>query len=330
MKEIDTILTKFYDGRATVEEVSFLIGIINDDENGHFDEFCRTKWQNQSYDIPSDSKDKVIAAMRALIAEEDKSARRQLWKKRGQIFMKAVSVAAILLVAVLVGRGVSADREPEIFKMVAERGQKSSLTLPDGSRVWLNSASTISYTSDYNSNERNVFLQGEAYFEVAENTDLAFVVHAQDLSVEALGTKFNVKAYSEDYGITTTLVAGKVRTSAGENSEILLPEQQAYYDKRTGDISKSDVEDPAHIVPWIKNEILFTDNSLAEIAVVLERMYNVTIIFDEEDIGTYTYTGLIRNNSLPNILELISTTSPVTYRMNASTIRFSRKKYNHN
>ena len=325
MKDIDTLLTKFYDGRATVEDVSFLVGIINDEKNGQFDDYCRKKWQNPSYDIPSDVKERIITAMLAEIAEEERIASRRSWKKRGYVFLQTISVAAVLLIAVLVGKSVSADREPEIFKMAAERGQKSSLTLPDGSRVWLNSASTILYTSDYNSDERNVFLQGEAYFEVAENPDLAFVVHAQDVSVEALGTKFNVKAYAEDQSIITTLVEGKVKTSVGEISEILLPEQQAYYDKRTGTMKKSDVDDPSHIIPWMKNEILLMENSLAEIAVVLERMYNVTIIFDEDDIGSYTYTGLIRNNSLPNVLELISTTSPVTYRMSESTIRFSRK-----
>ena len=83
----------------------------------------------------------------------------------------------------------SENAAPEIFEIVAERGQKSSVTLPDGSRVMINSASTISYTSDYNVKERNVFLSGEAYFDVASNADIPFVVHADKVSDTALGTE---------------------------------------------------------------------------------------------------------------------------------------------
>ena len=110
--------------------------------------------------------------------------------------------------------------------------------------------------------------------------------------------------------------------TAGENSQILLPNQEAVYDKVSGQISKADVQDDAHAVPWMQNGILFQDNSLEEIAVILERMYNVNIVFEDEQVKKYSYTGLIRNNSLSNILDLISGTSPVNYTMTTDTIKF--------
>jgi len=145
------------------------------------------------------------------------------------------------------------------------------------------------------------------------------------MTVEALGTKFNIRSYVEDPCIVTTLLEGRIRAGAGDWSETLLPEEEVSYDKSSGEMTRSRVKDAGHMVPWIRNELLFTDNSLAEIAVILERMYNVAVIFDDAETKKYTYTGLVKNNSLSNVLELISTTSPVKYRMTAGTIKFSRK-----
>jgi ferric-dicitrate binding protein FerR (iron transport regulator) len=219
----------------------------------------------------------------------------------------------------------SENAAPETFEIVAERGQKSSVTLPDGSRVMINSASTISYTSDYNVKERNVFLSGEAYFDVASNADIPFVVHADKVSVTALGTEFNVKAYAEDPYVVTTLVEGSVRTEAGTQYELLTRAQEASYNKEADVLLAYDVKDISRAVPWIRNELLFENESLADIAVTLERMYNVTIVFEDEAAKGYSYTGLIRNNSLQNVLELISSTSPVGYKMNSGIIRFYMK-----
>jgi ferric-dicitrate binding protein FerR (iron transport regulator) len=242
----------------------------------------------------------------------------------------AAAVAAFAAAVVILGIMLWSDHadsvsDPEIFEIVAERGQKSSVTLPDGSRVMINSASTISYTSDYNVKERNVFLSGEAYFDVASNADIPFVVHADKVSVTALGTEFNVKAYAEDPYVVTTLVEGSVRTEAGTQYELLTRAQEASYNKEADVLLAYDVKDISRAVPWIRNELLFENESLADIAVTLERMYNVTIVFEDEAAKGYSYTGLIRNNSLQNVLELISSTSPVGYKMNSGIIRFYMK-----
>ena len=325
MRSIDSLMEKFYNGSADVDECTFLAGIITDEEGGPFDEYCRMRWNRPDDDVPADVRKRIKAELMKQIVRKERVQRMKKWKMWGKRISWTSSVAVFLALVSLTCWHLTGEKEPEVFKVVAERGQKSSLTLPDGSRVWLNSASTISYTSDYNSKERMVRLQGEAYFEVAANPDLAFVVHTHDMTVEALGTKFNVRAYVEDPYIVTTLVSGKVRTSAGDVTEILLPEQETRYDKRTGLLTKTEVRDAAHMVPWMSNEILFAGNSLREIAGILERMYNVTVIFDDAEIAGYTYTGLVRNNSLPNVLELISSTSPVKYRMSADTIKFSKK-----
>lgn len=326
MIDFESLLQKFFNGATSVEEDAILARFIDEGETGVFDEYCRRKWGSPSLEISSEVKERIRSSLLEQI--QLKTRRSGTLNFRGVVrrFAKLVGVAAVVLLAVLAIWHLTHEPIPETFIIVAERGQKSTITLPDGSRVWLNSASSISYTSDYNTKERNVLLQGEAYFDVAENPEIPFIVHASGLSVEALGTRFNVRAYVEDECIVTTLVEGQVKMTSGDVSEVLFPEQESSFDKRTGQMTKSRVKDVAHMIPWIRNEIYFAGDSLSEIAALLERMYNVTVMFDDREVGEYKYTGLVRNNSLQNVLELIATTSPVDYRMNADTVKFSRNE----
>lgn len=312
-----SLLEKFFSGQSTEEENNVLSKIFKDGGEDIFDEYCRRKWAENDCRIPTSVKARIRQSLFTKMP-------RVKWR-RVIASASAVLAAAVILYMCMLWSRPSENAAPEIFEIVAERGQKSSVTLPDGSRVMINSASTISYTSDYNVKERNVFLSGEAYFDVASNADIPFVVHADKVSVTALGTEFNVKAYAEDPYVVTTLVEGGVRTEAGTQYELLTRAQEASYNKEADVLLAYDVKDISRAVPWIRNELLFENESLADIAVTLERMYNVTIVFEDEAAKGYSYTGLIRNNSLQNVLELISSTSPVGYKMNSGIIRFYMK-----
>ena len=312
-----SLLEKFFSGQSTEEENNVLSKIFKDGGEDIFDEYCRRKWAENDCRIPTSVKARIRQSLFTKMP-------RVKWR-RVIASASAVLAAAVILFMCMLWSRPSENADPEIFEIVAERGQKSSVTLPDGSRVMINSASTISYTSDYNVKERNVFLSGEAYFDVASNADIPFVVHADKVSVTALGTEFNVKAYAEDPYVVTTLVEGSVRTEAGTQYELLTRAQEASYNKEADVLLAYDVKDISRAVPWIRNELLFENESLADIAVTLERMYNVTIVFEDEAAKGYSYTGLIRNNSLQNVLELISSTSPVGYKMNSGIIRFYMK-----
>ena len=312
-----SLLEKFFSGQSTEEENNVLSKIFKDGGEDIFDEYCRRKWAENDCRIPTSVKARIRQSLFTKMP-------RVKWR-RVIASASAVLAAAVILFMCMLWSRPSENAAPEIFEIVAERGQKSSVTLPDGSCVMINSASTISYTSDYNVKERNVFLSGEAYFDVASNADIPFVVHADKVSVTALGTEFNIKAYAEDPYVVTTLVEGSVRTEAGTQYELLTRAQEASYNKEADVLLAYDVKDISRAVPWIRNELLFENESLADIAVTLERMYNVTIVFEDEAAKGYSYTGLIRNNSLQNVLELISSTSPVGYKMNSGIIRFYMK-----
>ena len=322
MDENYILFEKLFRGETTEEENNILVGMLEGEDCDCFFAYCDEKWICAESKLPEEIKNKVKARLVASLDQVGLVRKRTF---RFHVLLRIAACAAVLLIAVLAGWHIAQNRQAEIFEVVSYRGQKSTVTLPDGSKVWLNSSSSISYSSDYNSKERNVSLQGEAFFDVARNTALPFVVHAQDVSVTALGTRFNVRAYAEDSCILTTLVDGSVRTQVGELVNELEPEQESRFDKNTGSLTKNTVADVNHMVPWMQDEIVFNDNTLAEIAVMIERMYNVHVVFSD-DVKKYSYTGLIRNNSLQNVLELISCTSPVDYRMNSDTIKFSLRK----
>ena len=317
MDKLKSLFDRFFGGETTENENAYLADLLENDKDGELDAYIEKTWQeaeSMDVDIEARVKEKIFAQ----ISSECQVKSSRPWFR----FFRAVAVAAGLVAAVLLGWHIADLRKPETFEMVAERGQKSSLTLPDGSKVWLNSASKLTYTSDYNSKDRNIILDGEAFFDVARNENLPFIVHANGMAVQALGTKFNVKAYSDETEVTAILVEGSVKASAAGVDLLLLPYFVASYDRSTDEMVSTYVSDREHAVPWIKNEILFSNDSLKDIASVLERMYNVTVVFENEKIADYTYTGLIRNNSLQNILELISGTSPVKYEIDGNIVRF--------
>lgn len=190
----------------------------------------------------------------------------------------------------------------------------------------LNSGSSIRYASDFNVKNRDIDLNGEAYFEVARNEEIPLVVSARQMKVEVLGTKFNVRAYNSEPEIVTTLVEGCVKATADGKEMLMKPAEQISYNVKSGEMRKYDAPNKNHLIPWRDNELFFSNNNLKEIGAILERMYNVNVIFEDESVTAYSYTGLVRNSSLNNVLDLITATSPVEAQMYYNTIKFSRRR----
>lgn len=310
------LFDKFYNGTSSPEENDALLTLLESGENGAFEDYCRTKWNVSASYISNELKAKMKSAVLKQIPSEKKWFKRTFLKR----FTYSAVVTIILFIAVQLGWHIAHQRTPDVIEVVTEAGQKTNVTLPDGSKVWLNSASKIEYTSHYNIKDRSIILDGEAYFDVAPDKEFPFIVRTDKISVTALGTKFNVRAYKSDDTITTTLLEGKVKAEVSGQSTVLKPNQLAVYDKTQNVMNTSIVKDELHPVPWMQNGLLFENESLADIAVTLERMYNVRVVFADECVKDYSYTGFIKNNSLPNVLELISGTSPVKHTMTTDTI----------
>lgn len=184
--------------------------------------------------------------------------------------------------------------------LTTPRGGQFKVTLPDGSQVWLNAASSLRYPTVFTGKERTVTLQGEAYFEVAENARQPFVVIASDMTVKALGTAFNINAYKDEETINTTLLEGKVQVQ----SAILKPGEQAVL-TQDAQLSINDRADVNAVIAWKEGQFYFNRTPLPVILRQFARWYNVEVVY-EGDVKPRTFYGVIsRQAPLSTVLRML-------------------------
>ena len=317
------LLEKFFKKEATSEEMRILVEWIR--QPGIREEFnllCEQMWKEAAVDIDKTVEEEMWNHLQQKLGQPVVLIpKKNRWKP---ILYK---VAATILLPICLGLGtyffIGQLNKPSLepFLVNVDYGQKADLTLPDGTKVWLNSATQLSYNSAYNKDDRKVHLDGEAYFEVAKNKAKRFIVCCNDLEVEALGTAFNVKGYSNDASVITSLVEGSVRISNGVESDVLKPGERLEYQKNSRSFVKSEIPDMREVDFWRKNMLVFHATTLGEIATTVERMYGVKVVFDAENLKNVLFTGTIRNNSLSNVFYIISLTYPLSYKLEGDTVR---------
>ena len=198
------------------------------------------------------------------------------------------------------------------------RGGEYNLVLSDGSRIWLNSESELTFPAKFNGNQRKIALKGEAYLEVAKNETLPFIVEVEGTQVEVLGTSFNVKAYEN---IETTLVEGKVCIRTNSLTETILnPGEQGVVTKESSEITVKQVDTRLY-TSWVKGMFAFRSLSLEEIMKTFERWYNVTVTFENDELKQRRFTGNLRRNEEINPhLDVISLTTNVEFEFSGEKI----------
>lgn len=316
-----TLLDRFMRGETSGEEEQMLLAWFrNDVAREEILDLYRSRWQ-EAKDVELDDEvlNRMISQTKARIHQSKpmhKPVRIALWTKyvAAIIFILGIGFSSYLFT----GRPMMEDVKEYVVE--ADKGQRAGVTLPDGTKVWLNSHTQLSYTTDYGRNERSVSLNGEAYFEVAKDKNKRFVVKTDIMDVEALGTSFNVKAYKADDRLTTTLFTGSVRVSACDKSVVLQPDQQVQVSRKERNLKVGMPVNSRYANMWRDNELAFNKETFEDIAVVLNRLYNVQIIFESEKIKQYRFSGVIKNNSLDNVIEIISLTAPITYKSRGDTI----------
>ncbi|MEQ8880072.1 MAG: DUF4974 domain-containing protein [Cyclobacteriaceae bacterium] len=210
-------------------------------------------------------------------------------------------------------------QEPETISTILKsnpKGQKSTIMLPDGTTVMLNSESTLTYTSEYYNEERRVTLKGVAFFEVTEDPQKPFVVETKNLVTTALGTSFNVNAYPQE-NEEVTLVTGSIKIEtheSGHNSTILFPGEMLALGK-AGTFKTFKTSSFDHI-GWKDGVIVFQDTPLAVAIAELEKWYGVEIIMNNYPKGNnMNFTGSFRNDNLSNVLKSLSYTMPFDFKI---------------
>lgn len=207
------------------------------------------------------------------------------------------------------------------------QGGEYNLVLSDGTKVYLNAESQLRYPVQFAGNIREVELVGEGYFEVTTNAQKPFVVKTNGVSVEVLGTSFNVNAYGNTEKIVTTLVEGSVKLNmqGSSASQILEPAEQAVFDVNSGkaEISKVDVN---LYTAWKDGNLIFYDNRLEDIMTILTRWYSADAVFKNESVKDLRFSGsLDRYGEIKQILDIIQSTGKVNIEINDNIILFSKK-----
>ncbi|MDL2256054.1 FecR domain-containing protein [Parabacteroides sp. OttesenSCG-928-G06] len=203
------------------------------------------------------------------------------------------------------------------------KGGEYMLILADGTRVYLNSETRLTFPSDFVGKERKVSLTGEAYFEVKKGRR-PFIVETEDMQVEVLGTSFNVNAYQDNASVHTTLVEGSVRVHLPDNPNVyeLQPEKNLSIDKLSGKISVKQVDTQIYVA-WIKGKFYFRRQPLHEILVQLQRWYDFEVVYDDPVIQHLSFSGSAeKSRPLDYLLNQIQEVTDVKYKKEGGKIIF--------
>ncbi|MEN6452832.1 MAG: FecR family protein [Prolixibacteraceae bacterium] len=337
--EFAGLLEKFITGECSLAELYRLEIFLDDEKSGTaLKERMALELEDQLYPVNEKFRsERLFGELRKRISRHEKKQHVR------RISFSFFRIAAMLVMSFILGGTLIyfADRfrtdEPESswFEVVAPLGAKSQVILPDSSSIWLNAGSKLKYSSQFNKTERTLKLEGEAYFKVAKNKTLPFIVNAWGFLVEAVGTEFNIKAYQEEPVIETVLVEGKVEL-AHLNEDIaddtfLNPRYKATFYK-SGFSSLNNRErlvitpdvDFWPLISWKDGRYIFNKELLKDLAVKLGRRYNYSFQFESDDVKNYRFSGTLKDETLEQVLDVIRFSSPISYEIHGNEVTIKK------
>jgi len=316
-------LERFSRGLSDPEEDRYIYSLFSDlEESRSLEEHLHSGWNEYLKDHPEQPQelDYLLDRIHHIIHN------RESWKEQTlvrKIYRWYSVAAAILLVPLLIAGGLwIADKsaDPPLMTeqrvtstLIAPMGSRIAFSLPDGTKGWLNSGSSMEYSLPF-SNHRQVSLLGEAWFEVAPDPENPFEIAAGKSKIRVLGTKFNVNAYpAEDY-LEVALDEGKVEFSLpGMTAPVVLkPDERLVF--RNNAITMG-ITDAAKYAAWVEGKLVFRGDPMPEVARRLERWYNVKVEIMDKDLENDVIRGTFQDDSLEEVLRLLSMTSPIRYRI---------------
>ena len=247
----------------------------------------------------------------------DREVRRIVWWEWAQ---RAAAILFIPLLTLFIWQNWKGDtgEVAEMMEVKTSPGMTTSLTLPDGTIVYLNSGSSLSYSSRFNGDFRKVTLSGEAYFEVAKDPEKKFILSTTHQSqIEVLGTCFNVEAYEQNTEVITTLIEGKVdfmfEKDAGVKHVFLSPREKLVYDSETDKVHLYKTSGKSELA-WKDGEVVLDNTPLEEALWMLEKRYSVKFVIKNEKLKNSSFTGTFTNQRLEKILEYFKVSSKIRWQ----------------
>ncbi|SFG03150.1 FecR family protein [Prevotella sp. KH2C16] len=291
LKNAKQLATRYFEGKITRDEENALFEFIEqgDDQRALFHRW-ETEWKEQQTAHAETERAWLHFASNTI---EAKAKSVVVLTLRHRIAIAAAVVALVMITAFSTWQLI--DNLPgHEFALTTPMGSKSELTLPDGSKVWLNAGSTLKYTSQFDNNNREVKLEGEGYFEVAKKeSGSRFVVKTRGYDVVVKGTHFDVSAYKDDPFIRTSLLEGSVLIDAGNDRLMMQPGEMVTLNTSTGALIKTNFSNDSHA--WIRNMTDFDEITLEEFTKILSRQYAVRIHILSNDLKTTKLSISLRN-----------------------------------
>lgn len=223
-------------------------------------------------------------------------------------------------------------------QVVTKKGSTTMVKLPDGTSVWVNSDSRLQYADNFKGKLREVWLDGEAFFDVKKDPEHPFVIHTDKINIKVLGTAFNVKSYPNDQVIETSLIRGRIEVSFNDRPAeniILRPNEKLTVRKdqsepgigientpkiKLDNLSHLSQHTPLAETAWMDNKLVFSNCSMADVALMLERRFDIQVEFKNQEVTQYRYTGIFEEESIQDILNIMKISKPFNYKLNGKKL----------
>ncbi|MBV7530613.1 FecR domain-containing protein [Chitinophaga sp. sic0106] len=253
------------------------------------------------------------------------SAKSGRWKWIAAVTAAAVLIPVGVFLFITANNQTTDAPRQQWVKRSNGKAIRSFIELGDGSKIWLNAESVVTYPEKFRGNSREIFLEGEAFFDVASNARRPFVIHLKNGTIKVLGTSFNIRAYANE-PVQTAVVTGKVAfiPRYEDNKKIgdtifITPDVKVSYTASSGTLIKGNTigsEDKA----WTEGRLIFRNATLEEIGASLERNFNKRVEFEANAPKQFRLTGSFHNNSLEDIMYYLSKSKAFHYRITDSTL----------
>ena len=266
-----------------------------------------------------------------------------------RLLLGATAVAACLATIVFwpAGRHNSKEAAPPASgnSVTTKNGSKSKLQLPDGTQVWLNSGSNLTYDNDFGTTTRQVKLCGEAFFDVVKDNAHPFIIHTPAVEIRVLGTAFNVRSYPEEKATATSLIRGSVeivlKSNADKkiylkpNEKLIVSNDSSWFEKDSARPARAyvkptvmtltqvhhlDKDTIASEVQWTRNKLVFDGETLSEVALKLERWYGVKVRLEGEELKNTEYTGVFSDDNLTDVLVALQLSGNFKYAVRKNEV----------
>lgn len=362
---IKVALEKFRRGEASSEELKMLYKHLSGENNAEILSLIDQEWTESGVEIRSSVSDSLLDRIHEKAGIPENGINRSL---RILTLRRLIQYAAVFVVAFFMAWYLkpgpslpltesTGKEKVNYFRIKVPYGSKSTVELPDSSKVVLNSGSSLEYPDHFGTTDRTVFLHGEAYFDVKRDKSKPFYVKTDKVTIKVLGTQFNVKSYPEENVMETILVSGSVEILPNEQTYnakrqeykriLLKPNEKAVFrhdafsdavvkagthkpfenKTLTATVASQESEKTETDIAWKSDILILSNEPFIEIIAKLERWYNVQITLEDKSLGSVRFSARFNGESIAEVLHALSYTQPFVYEINKNKVIIKNNKH---